>query len=202
MSSRYALDARPRPALSRGAGRDRALLALYALLVVTATAIHDLYLLAGLLGLTLIAAGRDVPRVGRDAARAVALFSIIVLVSYTALALHQDRFSPTYLVRTTLRVAAIACLTSLLPRRVNLLRALAFAPTLVWLLAIAYGQAQALRRTLVDFRLALQSRTLARPRLRDRYRHAAALAGYLLRRAVHDAGEVSQAMAARGFGHD
>ena len=182
--------------------RERLLLALYAVLIVAATSIHDWRALAVLLAATLLAAGRDAPRVMRGAARAIALFSAVVLASYTALALYQDNFSLLYVVRTALRVAAIACLTFLLPRRVNLLRALSFSRSLVWLLTIAYGQALALRRTMADFRLALRSRSLATPRLQDRYRHAAVLAGYLLRRAVHDAAEVSEAMKARGFGHD
>lgn len=188
--------------MNRAMLRDRLLLILYAVLVVAATMIQDWRGLAVLLVFVLIAAGRDAPRVVRGAARAVVLFSVIVLASYTVVALYRGQFSAQYLVRTALRVSAIACLTFLLPLRVNLLRAFAFSRSLVWLITIAYGQAQALRRTMTDFRLALQSRSLTAPRLRDRYRHAAALAGYLLRRAVRDAAEVSQAMTARGFGHD
>jgi energy-coupling factor transporter transmembrane protein EcfT len=85
---------------------------------------------------------------------------------------------------------------------VNPLRLFAFSRTLLFIVTIAYAQILTLGRVLEDFRLALRSRALRRPGLRDLYRHRAAAGSFLFSRSLENAGEINQAMKSRGFFDD
>ncbi|EFK95482.1 hypothetical protein LDC_2508, partial [sediment metagenome] len=69
-------------------------------------------------------------------------------------------------------------------------------------LALAYSQAMSFQRAYGDFRLALVSRSPARPGLRDRYRASAAAAAWFIDKGLAAARETAQALRARGFFSD
>lgn len=179
--------------------RDRVLLVLYVGAVVATTLVHDPRpLAAGLIGLLLLA-GREAPRLLRRSLRVILMFNLAVSLGYLLLA-HLRGFSPwDTLLLINLRVLVLTLLSFLFIDRVNLFRALDFSPTLSWLLALAYSQALGFRRVHADFRLALTSRSLKRPRLMDRYRASAAAAAWFMDRALATARESALALRARGF---
>jgi len=179
--------------------RDRLGLPLYLLAVLAATLVHDPRILGLGLLLTVLAAGRDLPRVLRRAVLSVLFFTGAVSLSYLVAGLLRGSFSWTYLLRLNLRVLLLACLSFLLPRRVDLIRALDFSPFLLRLTLLTYGQIITFRRIFHDFSLALRSRSLVRPRLTDHYRQRAATAGFFLEKSLRDAQEITQAMSSRGF---
>ncbi len=82
---------------------------------------------------------------------------------------------------------------------IDLQRALGFSPTLRFVLILATSQVLAFRRLFGDFEQALAARTTRRPGLRTSLRQGAALGAFFLRRAEHDATEITQALTARGF---
>lgn len=182
--------------------RERALLIGYGLAVLAATLVHDPLLLAFGLGLTLLLAGRVAPTVLRRTLRAVLIFNLAVSLGYLLLAWLRG-FSPWHtLLLLNLRVLLLTALTFTFIARVNLFKALDFSRNLTWLLGLAYSQALAFRRSYEDFRLALVSRSLRRPRLADRYRASAAAASWFLDKGLATARETAQALRARGFFHD
>jgi energy-coupling factor transporter transmembrane protein EcfT len=75
-------------------------------------------------------------------------------------------------------------------------------PPLRFLITLSYGQIRVLARLLEDYRLAARSRCIGRQALRLRYTQAAHQGGALLEKALHDAGEVTAAMRARGLFDD
>ncbi|MCX8006430.1 MAG: ABC transporter permease, partial [Burkholderiaceae bacterium] len=98
-----------------------------------------------------------------------------------------------------LRVLALTLLTLVFAARVNLLCALNFSPTLVWLFTLAVSQAQHWRRVQEDFRLALACRSPGPPGLRARLRASAAAAAWFIDQAIAAAREQAQALRARGL---
>ena len=93
----------------------------------------------------------------------------------------------------------MTCLTFALAARIDLQRALGFSRTLRFALVLAVSQVLTFRRLHADFRLALRCRSPRRVSTATALRHGAATGAWFLRRAEHDAGEIAQALDARGF---
>jgi len=178
--------------------RDRLRFALYVAAIVAFTLIHDVALLLAATAALALLAGRDFPRIARRTLVAIPLFNAVVTLAYAALTLRDGTFSALYLVRTNLRVFLLTATTFLACERIDPFRLLGSAGPLPFFFVVAYGQIGALRRRLASFRLALRSRSIRRPRVRDLYRHRAAAAASLIESSMHDAGEVAWAMRARG----
>ena len=174
----------------------------YVAAVLAVSSIHDPLWLAFALPLALALAGRQWLRLATRALLAIVVFNGVVSLSYAGLSVWQGTFSSRYLALLNLRVFLLTYLGFLLTTRVNLFQALAFSPTLSYLLALAYTQIHRLRRTFEDFRLALKSRTLGHLSHRDIYRHRASMGVWLLHKSLHDGREIGLAMRSRGFFDD
>jgi cobalt/nickel transport system permease protein len=182
--------------------RDHTYLFLYFATVIAATLIHDpLWLAAGLLTV-LLAAGWEAFSLLRRAVLTVLAFNAVISFSYAFMAWMQNIVPWETLLRINLRVVLLTSLTFLFITRVNLFKALDFSKNLTYVLGLAYSQALTFRRAQEDFRLALASRSLRRPRLIDRYRASAAAAAWFIEKALHAATQSSQALRSRGFFND
>lgn len=178
---------------------ERAWLLTYLAAVVTATLVHDPGWLALSLAGVLILAGREAPALLRRSLRFILPLCLTVSLGYLLLA-HLRAFPPwETLLIINLRVLAITQASFLFIARVNLFRALDFSPTLTWLLVLAYSQAMSFQRTHADFRLALMSRSIVRPGLKERYRASAAAAAWFMDKGLAAARETAQALRSRGF---
>ncbi|HDP88790.1 MAG TPA: ABC transporter permease [Thioalkalivibrio sp.] len=179
--------------------RDRLFLLVYLAAVVTATLVHAIPLLAAGLALVALLAWRRAAAVLRRALLAVLVFNLLISVSYVIVGLVRGDLAWDYLVLINLRVLLITSMTFLLIERINAFRALAFSPTLAYLLTLASTQLLTFRRLYEDMRLALVSRSLGRLGLRQLYRHGAASGSFFVDRALSSATESAQAMRSRGF---
>lgn len=182
--------------------RDQVFLLLYLATILAASLIHSPFWLAVGLALVILLAGRDAVKLVRRAVPAILAFNLVISLSYAIMAYLQDISPWNTLLRLNLRVALLTLLTFLFAARVNLFRALAFSKTLSYVLCLAYSQALTFRRAYEDFRLALESRSVKRPRLTDRYRASAAAASWLIEKSLHAATQSSQALRSRGFFDD
>jgi len=182
--------------------RDRAALFAYLAAVLAASWLHDPVWLAAGLAVTLLAAGHAASSLLRRSVLTVLAFNSVISLSYAALAWMQNITPWETLLRLNLRVVLLTSLTFLFIARVNLFRALDFSQNLTYALGLAYSQALTFRRAHEDFRLALASRSLKRPRLIDRYRASAAAAAWFIEKALHAATQSAQALRSRGFFHD
>lgn len=182
--------------------RDHLFALLYLASLIAATLVHQPAWLAAGLGGVLLAAGRDAGALLRRAVFAVLAFNAVVSLSYAVMAWLQGLSSWDTLLRLNLRVLLLTALSFLFIARVNLFRALDFSQSLSYVLGLAYSQALTFRRAHEDFRLALASRSLRRPRLADRYRASAAAVSWFLEKSLHAAHQSSQALRSRGFFHD
>jgi cobalt/nickel transport system permease protein len=188
------------PKQHEGEHAERAKLGVYIAAIVLASALGEpLWLALGIAG-ALLLAGRDAPALARRALLATLWFSGVVSLAYLGQSLWQTGALPwRWLLTANLRVLLMTLLTFLFIARVNLFAALSFSRRLSFMLVLAVSQASGLRRTLADFRLALQARGMRRGALRARYRAAAHAAVWLLDRALANAHEAAQAMQARGL---
>ena len=183
-----------------GERRARLQLFAYALTVVGASWLSaPLPLLLGIV-VALLLAGRQAYAILRRALLATLMFTATVSATYAGYVWWHEATLPwQWLLTINLRVLLMALLTFLFIARVNLFLALGFSRRLSFLLVLAVSQSLGLRRTLADFRLALQSRGIRPTGLRDRYRAAAHAAAWLLDRALANAHESAQALQSRGL---
>lgn len=170
----------------------------YAAAVVAITFVHVPAALAALLALAIVAAGPRRWRLLKKSVLAVLAFNLAVSAGYAAIALWRGSFDGGYLLLANLRVLLLVFLGFWFVSRVELLRALAGWPTLALVATLAIGQIRSLERIVADFRLAFESRNIARPRLAARADHAAAQAIALLDKSVASAAESALAMKSRG----
>jgi cobalt/nickel transport system permease protein len=176
----------------------RSWLVLYAAALVGTTFIHLPLALAGLLALALVAAGRQRWQLLKKTLLAVIAFNLTVSVGYVVVSLWRGHLDPTYLLFANLRVMLMVFLGFWFVARVDVLAALAGWPTLSLIATLALGQIRTLERIVADFRLAFESRNIARPHLAARARHAAAQGIALMDKSVASATESTLAMKSRG----
>jgi len=161
--------------------------------------VHAPWVLALTLILAMAAAGKMRWQLLRRSLSSVFTFNLCISLGCVVMALWHGVFDWLYLLRINLRVTLLVFLGFWCIRRVNLLQALAFAPSLARLTAVAAGQALVFRRLVQDFRLALISRSVGmRLPWIQRLRHGAALSAHLLDKSVARAEQTTRAMCARG----
>lgn len=163
--------------------------------------VHDTRLLSAALALALCCAGPQRWRLLRRCMLAVLAFNLAVGGGLVLQALLQGKpLAPLAdpLLRMNLRVLLLVLLGFWFVARVNVLQALAFAPTLQFLATLAAGQAQVFGRMVREHGLAFRSRTAGPGGLRARAHHGAATAGHLLDKAVAGAQMSAMAVRARG----
>lgn len=173
-------------------------LLLYLASVVGIGFIHAPTVLGGLLLATIAAAGHQRGRLLKRTLFAILAFNLSVSLGYIAIALWQDRLILDYLLLINLRVVLLVFLGFCFVARVNLLAALSSWPLAALVATLAIGQIKTFERILRDFRLAFESRNLARPRLMDKAHHAAAQAQTLLDKSFAAASDAALAMRSRG----
>lgn len=182
--------------------RDRLLALLYVIIVVTASMIQDVRVLGLLCALVLIAGGPRTPRLARRALLATGFFAGLVTLAWMVTAAIDGTVPWLALIRLNLRVFTLTSLTFLAVDRLDPQRITAGAPRVQALTVLILAQVGVYRRLLGEFRLAHRSRTCRRPAVRESVAMGAALGATFLRRAEHEAGQLTQGMTSRGFFHD
>lgn len=184
----------------RPGNSEQAKLAAYlAALILSSWLSQPVWLAAGL-GAVLLLAGLEAPRLLRRALIATLAFSGTVSLAYAGFHYWQwQRLPLDWLLIVNLRVLLMSLLTFLFIARANLFQALAFSRRLTFLLVLTVSQSLGLRRTLDEFRLGLESRSVQPAGLRERYRMATSAILWLMDRALANAHEAAQAMQSRGM---
>jgi len=162
------------------------------------TFVHDPRLLGGGLLLAVLFSGAERWRLLKRSVLAILAFNLSVSLGYILIGWWRGDFNPDWLLLANLRVLLMVYLGFWFVARVNLLAALAGWPTATLLATLALSQARAFERIVRDFRLAFESRNIARPRLIDRRHQAGAQAIALLDKAQAQSTEVALAMRSRG----
>jgi len=171
---------------------------LYLAVLPAPTFVHDPRLLGIALLLAVLFSGTARWRLLKRSMLAILAFNLSVSLGYILIGLWRGNLNPDWLLLANLRVLLMVYLGFWFVARVNLLAALAGWPTATLVATLALGQARAFERIVRDFRLAFESRNIARPRLIDRRHQAGAQAIALLDKAQAQSTEVALAMRSRG----
>lgn len=171
---------------------------LYLAVLPAPTFVHDPALLALGLLVALALAGTERWRILKRSLLAILAFNLSVSLGVILIGLWHGQIDTGWLLLANLRVLLMVFLGFWFVARVNLLSALQGWSTATLVASLALGQVRAFERLLRDFRLAFESRNLARPRLIDRHHQAGAQAVALLDKAQAQSAEVALAMRSRG----
>ncbi len=125
-------------------------------------------------------------------------FNLTISAGYVLVTLWRGGFSADYLWLANLRVVLMVFLGFWFVSCFDLPAVLAGWPTATLVFTLALGQIRSLERIVGDFRLAFASRSVARPRLADRARHAGSQGIALLDKSMAAATESTLAMRSRG----
>lgn len=185
----------PRPDI---AIQPRHALFLYLAALPAPTFIHDPRLLALGLFAALIFAGCERWRILKRSLLAILAFNLSVSLGVVLIGLWRGSIDGEWLILANLRVLLMVYLGFWFIARVDLLAALRGWPTATLLATLAIGQMRSFERLLRNFRFAFASRSIVRPRLIDRGRHAGAQGAALLDKAQAQSTEVAMAMRSRG----
>jgi cobalt/nickel transport system permease protein len=179
--------------------KERLILLAYLVVVFLATLVHDPWILLGLAAVVVMLSGRAGPGLLLRVLRAVWPFIVAVSLGYLLVGRGDWRAAAQTLLLINSRVIALTLLTFAVFRRLDLQKALGFSGTLRFVLILTTSQVLTFRRLFADFRQALESRMPGKVGLLTALRHGAATSAWFLRRAEHDATEITQALDARGF---
>ncbi len=176
----------------------------YLLLVIAISYLQDVYWFSAGIGLLLLVAWYhgQVGQLLRRTLYVILWFNIVVSIGYIALMVYQDKAAWLPLIRLNLRVFLLTLLSFSVMAHINLFKALSFSEQLTYTLVLAQSQISTFRRASEDFQLALASRSLNPPTLRDRYRSAAATVAWLFEKSFFASKEIALALKSRGFFHD
>jgi cobalt/nickel transport system permease protein len=170
--------------------------------VLGVTAVHHPAFFAVILAAASLLAGGRWGRLALKSIRAIAVFNSIVTVSYVALASARGDPWLEYILLVNMRVFVLTFMTFLASSRINVLRAVSFSKKMSYVITVALGQLVTFRRMLGDFKMAVASRTIRRPRMTDSYHRAASSAAFFFSKALNDASEITDGMKSRGFFDD
>ena len=174
----------------------------YLLAVLAATLWHSVWILLAGLVLTALACGRDARRIVTRALGATAFFSGLASLVWVFLSARQGDVPVEGIARLNMRVLLLTMLGQLAASRLDIVALLDGSPPLRTLAVLVRAQVGVFRRLLSDYRLAVRSRTCRRPGLRDSQRISAAAGAGFLRRAQHEAAELTMGLQSRGVFDD
>lgn len=178
---------------------ERVLLILYLICAAVLVHIRSTAILAEVLVVLSLLAWTDFRQIFKRAFLAIWLFNGVVTIAYAVLLWIQGESPWEFVLLFNLRVLDITFMTLLFSNRVNIVKAVSFSQTLVFLLTASLSLIGSFRKTFNDFQLALKSRTLKPLKERKKREFLGAMTAYFFKKAMHNAEEVSLALKARGY---
>jgi cobalt/nickel transport system permease protein len=130
------------------------------------------------------------------------MFNSFITISYIIYAYFKSINWLDYIILINLRVFSITFLTFLFINKVNIFKAVSFSKTLSYILVLSYSQILTFKKYLNDFKFALKSRSIEKPKLRDSYNFISSIFFFFLNKSLNNSKEIAQAMKSRGFFND
>ncbi len=180
----------------------RIALAIYAVMIIAITFIHNAYHLLFIVPLLFLVSGRQALHIFKHTIKSILFFNIIITLSFASLSLYRGTPFIDSIALMNLRVFLLTYLTFLFIHRIHLPAALSFSSTLSFLVTLSWSQAILYRKLYKEFLLAHKSRSPIPPALKDRWHLVGVSGKYLLEKSLHDSMEKGLAMRSRGFFND
>lgn len=172
---------------------------LYIGALITLSTMKSYEPLIAALAILAVMSGRSVFTVARRSFLLVAVFSMAITLSYSAVLYLQHQPFWHYFLTVNLRSFDMMFLTLLFTSRVNVYEAVAFSKDLSFLLVLSVSKIMTMQRAYADYTDALKSRTLKKPTRHQIYDYlGSAIAGFLDKN-IRESKENYEAMKSRGF---
>ncbi len=178
------------------------LFATYLILILLLTLTANIYLILTSLLLLFLISGRQFPKYFKRAFLALLFFNTLVTAFYILYAYLHHTSSTSSIILINLRTFTLTYLTFLFIGKVNLFSVFSFSKTLTYLLTISYSQILSFRQIFEEFRLALKSRLIKKPKRIDIYHFISSTAYFFMNKSLNNSKEIFQAMQSRGFFND
>jgi len=182
--------------------KDRIILAVYIIFVLLLTSIHEIELFIYFLTILFLISYRDLFKLVKKTFLSIFLFNSVVSISYILISILQKQDWLEYITLLNIRVFSLTYLTFFVFSKINLFKALSFSKTLTYILTLSYSQILSFKRSYTDFKFALKSRTIEKPKLRTMYNHISALFYHFFNKSLKNSEDIAQAMKSRGFFND
>jgi cobalt/nickel transport system permease protein len=180
--------------------KNKLLLYLYLVCLVTLSALRDPIALAGVLALQLALAGKDALGILKKSAALALVFSFFITASYSVSLYLANRPFVDYLLAINLRALSLSFMTLLFIARVNLFEAFSFSKELSFLLTLSVSKVVSIQKLFGDFTSALKSRTVSKPKPSEAYGYLGSAVAMFLDKSIAGSKENMDAMRSRGFG--
>lgn len=151
-------------------------------------------------GVLAVLGGRAFVKLARRALVLVALFSLLITLSYSISLYWQHQPFWNYFLTVNLRSFDMVFLTLIFTHRVNLYEATAFSKELSFLLTLSVSKIFSMQRSFADYSDALKSRTLKKPSRTEAYDYLGSAVAGFLEKNIREGKENFEAMRSRGFG--
>lgn len=172
---------------------------LYIALLIAISALKSVEPLLAVLTVLSLIAGRSVFSIMRKAFVLVALFSMVITLTYSVTLYLQNQSFWHYFLTVNLRSFDMIFLTLLFTSRVNIFEALSFSKDLSFLLTLSVSKIMTMQRAYGDYTDALKSRTLKKPTREQIYGYLGSAITGFLEKNIREGKENFEAMKSRGF---
>jgi len=182
--------------------KDKILFVVYIFCVILLTSVHNVYFFSIFILILFSLSFKDFFEIFKKSVLSILLFNSVVSISYIAYSIFKGTEWIDYIILINLRVFSLTFLTFLFISKVNLFKALSFSKTLTYLLVLSYSQILMFKKYFYDFKMALKSRTIEKPKRKDLYNFISTVSYFFLNKSINNSKEISQAMKSRGFFND
>ncbi len=182
--------------------KDKLLFFIYIFCVILLTSVHNVYFFIGFSLFLFVLSFRDFFEILKKSIFSILLFNSIISISYVIYSNLKGIEWFDYIILINLRVFSLTFLTFLFIRNVNLFKALSFSRNLTYLLVLSYSQILTFKKYFTDFKMALKSRTIEKPKRKDLYNFVSTVFYFFVNKSINNSKEISQAMKSRGFFND
>ena len=158
----------------------RIYLLLYIFATIIISAQSSVFLLLIVTLVLFAVAGKESLKLSKKAFLLVAIFTLSISLTYSALLYYQGGSFVEYFLMVNLRSFDLMFLTLLFSSRVNIFDAVSFSKDLSFLLVMSVSKIMTTQRVFIEYTMALKSRTLRKPTLTQSYEFlGSAIAGFL-----------------------
>jgi len=182
--------------------KDKLIFLIYIFLIFVITSVHNIYFIFGIFLLLVFFSGKKVFYFLKKSVLSILIFNSFISISYILFSLLKNQEWIDYILLLNVRVLSLTYLTFFVFSKINIFKAVSFSKNLTFLLVLSYSQILNFLKTYQDFKLALKSRIIEKPRLKDLYNHISSMFFYFLNKSLKNSEEISQAMKSRGFFDD
>jgi len=183
--------------------KDKITFVLYLISIFTISCIHNYFLLLGLIIVLFFISIPKTLKILKKTLISIILFNSFISITYMIKSLLENNQNwLETIVLINLRVFLLTYLTFYVLNHINLFKVFSFSKDFMYLITLAYSQILTFKKSFIDFKISLQSRTIEKPTFINLYNSISFLFLSFFNKSLKNSENISQAMRSRGFFND